>query len=60
MTSRSSDCISGLLLRICAGSCSRRKQNVQQENLLREYGVRYISYRTKEGKALSLRWDGVR
>ena len=34
--------------------------NAQQENLLREYGVRYVSYRTKEGKALSLRWDGVR
>ena len=37
-----------------------RTLNVQRENLLREYGVRYISYRTKEGKALSLRWDGVR
>ena len=37
-----------------------RTLNVQQENLLREYGVRYVSYRTKEGKALSLRWDGVR
>ena len=37
-----------------------RTLNVQQENLLREYGVRYISHRTKEGKALSLRWDGVR
>lgn len=37
-----------------------RMLNVQQENLLREYGVRYVSYRTKEGKALSLRWDGVR
>ena len=36
-----------------------RTLNVQQENLLREYGVRYVSYRTKEGKALSLRWDGV-
>ena len=37
-----------------------RTLNVQQENLLREYGVRYVSHRTKEGKALSLRWDGVR
>ena len=37
-----------------------RTLNVQQENLLRKYGVRYVSYRTKEGKALSLRWDGVR
>ena len=37
-----------------------RTLNVQQENLLREYGVRYVSYRTKEGKSLSLRWDGVR
>jgi RecA-family ATPase len=37
-----------------------RTLNAQQENLLREYGVRYVSYRTKEGKALSLRWDGVR
>ena len=37
-----------------------RTLNVQQENLLREYGVRYVSYRTKEGKALSLRCDGVR
>ena len=31
-----------------------RTLNVQQENLLREYGVRYVSHRTKEGKALSL------
>lgn len=37
-----------------------RTLNVQQENLLREYGVCYVSHRTKEGKALSLRWDGVR
>ena len=37
-----------------------RTLNVQQENLLREYGVRYVSYRTREGKSLSLRWDGVR
>ena len=37
-----------------------RTLNVQQENLLCEYGVRYIPYRTKEGKALSLRRDGVR
>lgn len=37
-----------------------RTLNVQQEILLREYDVRYVSYRTKDGKALSLRWDGVR
>ena len=37
-----------------------RTLNAQQENLLRDHGVRYVSYRTKEGKALSLRWDGVR
>ena len=37
-----------------------RTLNVQQENLLRDYGVRYVSHRTKEGKAFSLRWDGVR
>ena len=37
-----------------------RTLNVQQENLLRDHGVRYVSYRTKEGKALSLRWDSVR
>ena len=37
-----------------------RTLNAQQENLLREYGVRYISRRTREGKLLSLRWDGVR
>lgn len=37
-----------------------RTLNVQQENLLCEYGVRYVSHRTKEGKSLSLRWDGVR
>ena len=37
-----------------------RTLNVQQENLLCEYGARYVSHRTKEGKSLSLRWDGVR
>ena len=37
-----------------------RTLNARQENLLREYGVRYISRRTREGKTLSLRWDGVR
>ena len=37
-----------------------RTLNVQQENLLCEYGVRDVSHRTKEGKSLSLRWDGVR
>ena len=37
-----------------------RTLNARQEDLLREYGVRYISRRTREGKTLSLRWDGVR
>ena len=37
-----------------------RTLNAQQENLLHKYGVRYISRRTREGKLLSLRWDGVR
>ena len=37
-----------------------RTLNARQEDLLREYGVRYISRRTREGKLLSLRWDGVR
>ena len=37
-----------------------RTLNVQQDTLLRKCGIHYVSYRTKEGKALSLRWDGVR
>ena len=37
-----------------------RTLNAQQDTLLRKYDIRYVSYRTKEGKALSLRWDGVR
>ena len=34
-----------------------RTLNAQQENLLRDHGVRYISRRTREGKTLSLRWE---
>ena len=37
-----------------------RTLNARQDTLLRKYNIRYVSYRTKEGKALSLRWDGVR
>ena len=37
-----------------------RTLNVQQDTLLRKYDIHYVSHRTKEGKALSLRWDGVR
>ena len=28
--------------------------------LLRKYDIRYVAQRTREGKSLSLRWDGVR
>ena len=37
-----------------------RTLNARQDTLLRKYDIRYVSHRTKEGKALSLRWDGVR
>ena len=37
-----------------------RTLNARQDTLLRQYGVRYHSRRTKDGKTLSLRWDGVR
>ena len=37
-----------------------RTLNAQQDALLRKYDIHYVSHRTKEGKALSLRWDGVR
>ena len=32
----------------------------QQDTLLRKYDIRYVAHRTREGKSLSLRWDGVR
>ena len=37
-----------------------RTLNVQQDTLLRKYDIRYVAHRTREGKSLSLRWDGVR
>ncbi len=37
-----------------------RTLNAQQDTLLRKYDIHYVSHRTKEGKALLLRWDGVR
>ena len=37
-----------------------RTLNVQQDTLLRKYGIHYVTHRTKEGKTLSLRRDGVR
>ena len=37
-----------------------RTLNVQQDTLLRKYGIHYVAQRTREGKSLSLRWDGVR
>ncbi len=37
-----------------------RTLNAQQDTLLRKYDIHYVAYRTKEGKSLSLRWDGVR
>ena len=37
-----------------------RTLNAQQDTLLRKYDIHYASHRTKEGKALSLRWGGVR
>lgn len=37
-----------------------RTLNAQQDTLLRKYDIRYVSHRTKEGKTLSLRRDGVR
>ena len=37
-----------------------RTLNARQDTLLRKYDIHYVSHRTKEGKALSLRWDGVR
>ena len=37
-----------------------RTLNAQQDTLLRKYDIHYVSHRTKEGKTLSLRRDGVR
>ena len=37
-----------------------RTLNARQDTLLRKYGIHYVSHRTKEGKTLSLRRDGVR
>ena len=37
-----------------------RTLNVQQDDLLRKYGIRYGSRRTKDGKVILLRWEGVR
>ena len=37
-----------------------RTLNVQQDTLLRKYGIHYVAQRIREGKSLSLRWDGVR
>ena len=37
-----------------------RTLNAQQDTLLRKYDIRYVAHRTREGKSLSLRWDGVR
>ena len=37
-----------------------RTLNARQDTLLRKYGIHYVAQRTREGKSLSLRWDGVR
>ena len=37
-----------------------RTLNARQDTLLRKYDIRYVAQRTREGKSLSLRWDGVR
>ena len=37
-----------------------RTLNARQDTLLRKYDIRYVAHRTREGKSLSLRWDGVR
>ena len=37
-----------------------RTLNARQDTLLRKYNIRYVAQRTREGKSLSLRWDGVR
>lgn len=37
-----------------------RTLNVRQDNLLQKYGIRYGSRRTKDGKVILLRWEGVR
>lgn len=37
-----------------------RTLNARQDTLLRKYGIHYVAHRTREGKSLSLRWDGVR
>ena len=37
-----------------------RTLNVRQDDLLRKYGIRYGSRRTKDGKIIFLRWEGVR
>lgn len=41
-------------------SAQPRTLNAQQDTLLRKYDIRYVAHRTREGKSLSLRWDGVR
>ena len=37
-----------------------RTLNTRQDDLLRKYGIRYGSRRTKDGKLILLRWEGVR
>lgn len=37
-----------------------RTLNVRQDDLLRKYGIRYGSRRTKDGKVILLRWEDVR
>ena len=37
-----------------------RTLNAQQDTLLRKYDIHYVAHRTREGKSLSLRWDGAR
>lgn len=37
-----------------------RALNIQQDKLLREHGIHYISRRTRDCKTISLRWEGVR
>ena len=37
-----------------------RTLNARKDTQLRKYNIRYVAHRTREGKSLSLRWDGVR
>ena len=37
-----------------------RTLNARQDDLLRKYSIRYGSRRTKDGKVMLLRWEGVR